>query len=232
MPYQMNFSETLIIYLACGAPFGVEYLQRRTGRSILATAFGVFVRFILWPIAAGRMLYRLIARSSELLLELPDDTDQRLAAIRTRFEAIIHADQGPPRVFEFRDTFLRYTGLARSGACEPGNGVAEIFEVTGHDDVTLATMCLARRNASRLARHRELARDEFSNFIASVAAKGQTPDEIVRLAFETADAVSDGELTAGLCGTYGRAAMPSIAADDISKGELWSTGAQHHSIAN
>ena len=228
----MNFSETLIIYLACGAPFGVEYLQRRTDRSILATAFGVLARFILWPIAAGRMLYRLIARSSELLLDLPDAADQRLSAIRTRFETMIHADQGPPRVFEFRDTFLRYTGLARSGSTEPGTGVAEIFEVTGRDDVTLATMCLARKNASRLARHRELARDEFSNFIAGAAAAGRSPDDIVRLAFETADAVSDGELAARLRGTYGRAAMPDLAADDISKGELWSTGAQHHSIAN
>ena len=68
--------------------------------------------------------------------------------------------------------------------------------------------------------------------IAGAAAAGRSPDDIVRLAFETADAVSDGELTARLRGTYGRAAMPDLAADDISKGELWSTGAQHHSIAN
>ncbi len=223
----MNLSETLIIYLACGAPFGVEYLQRRTDRSIFWTAFGVVVRFILWPISAGRMLFRLLACSSELLLESPDAVDQQLSAIRSRFEAIIHAEQGPPRVFEFRDTFLRYTGLARSASAEPGSGVAEIFEITGHDDVTLATTCLNRKNARKLARHRDRSREEFARFIA-----GDPPDEMVRLAFETAAAVADVELSATLRGIYGHTALPSHVADDRSRGELWSTGSQHHSTAS
>ncbi|MBX7055789.1 MAG: hypothetical protein K1X36_12610 [Pyrinomonadaceae bacterium] len=228
----MNFSESLIIYLACGAPFGVEYLQRRTDRSVFATAFGVVIRFLLWPISAGRMLFRLLARSSELLLDPSETTDQRLAAIRSKLEAIIHAEHGPPRVFEFRDTFLRYTGLARSGSAEPGRGVAEIFEVTRHGDVSLATTCLNRKNARKLGRHRDRARDEFANIISSIASPDEMPDEVVRLAFETADAVSDKQLAAKLAGTYGQAAMPWLAADDRSKGELWSTGSQHHSIAN
>ena len=103
----MNFSETLIIYLACGAPFGVEYLQRRTDRSIFWTAFGVVVRFILWPISAGRMLFRLLACSSELLLESPDAVDQQLSAIRSRLKfAVIDSafDGRKPRVSRLKSS--------------------------------------------------------------------------------------------------------------------------------
>lgn len=229
----MNLSETLVIYLACGAPFGVEYLQRPTDRSFVFVAFGVFLRFILWPVAAVRMLYRLLVHSSELLLELPDAGEQRLALIRSKFEAIIHSEQGSPRVFEFRDTFMRYTGLARSDSRTAGNGIAEIFEATDHNDVTLASACLNRKNAARLERHREQSRREFLQLISNISTNGDSLSQILQLSMKTADEVGDRELAERLRLSYGIAAeYDSTGFRSDPTGELWSTGPQHHSIAN
>ncbi|MBP6004896.1 MAG: hypothetical protein KA746_15815 [Pyrinomonadaceae bacterium] len=157
-----------------------------------------------------------------------------LARVRSRFESQIMSSNRSASVFEFRDAFLRYTGLAESaGEVDIAPGLSEVFRMTGHPDQNLAALSLQRKNIAKLEYHRERSRNEFSRTIESLVSITDNSDEIIMLAVETAECVSDRRYANELRRRYGL--EPQLASDlrsEHSAGELWNTGSQHHSIAN
>lgn len=230
----MTLAEILIIYLACGAPFGVQYLLDSNHRRVLHTIAGVLSRFIIWPVGAAIMLARLSKAAPRLDIGGSNFDGDALARIRSRFESQIMLSNRSASVFEFRDAFLRYTGLAGS-ACEVEiwPGVSELFRVAGHPDEHLAVLSLQRKNTAKLEYHRERSRNEFSRTIESLVSTADNISEIIMLAVETAECVSDRRYANELRRRYGL--EPRLASDisaEHNAGELWKTGSQHHSIAN
>ncbi len=230
----MTLAEIIIIYLACGAPFGVQYLLDSNHRPVLHTIAGVISRFIIWPVGAAIMLASLFKAAPRLDLGGNNFNGDALARVRSRFESQIMSSNRSASVFEFRDAFLRYTGLAESaGEVDIAPGLSEVFRMTGHPDQNLAALSLQRKNIAKLEYHRERSRNEFSRTIESLVSITDNSDEIIMLAVETAECVSDRRYANELRRRYGL--EPQLASDlrsEHSAGELWNTGSQHHSIAN
>lgn len=178
-------TDLIILYLACGSPLGVyQITSSRAPRSAVDWA-GIIFAFIFWPVFAA---FLLIAR-----LRAPHQIDQsRLDRIRTDIEQIAFTGASMTRLFDFRDVFYRFTGLVETANADHGRPRGnEIFEVAGHDNKTLASRCLARRNRDKLAFHRERARDEFIGVVSSAAADTAKEENLFRLTTELSELIRD-----------------------------------------
>jgi len=232
---RMTITEFIIIYLACGSPFGVQSLLESSERPVATTIIGVLTRFFVWPLSAGMMLYRLVAVKA-LILVAPDTQDRkvRLVRIRRNFEAIVGSGNSRTTIFEFRDTFSRYTGLApQLDEALDLPGTAELFRVSGHGDATLATICLRRQVVSKLNRHKQQAQVEFVRMIDGLLTGTATDHELKSLAVETAVAVLDREMEIDLRRRFGISSKhENSSTGNDQKGELWNTGTQQHQTAS
>ncbi len=224
----MNFAELTIIYLACGSPFGVQFVLRETDRSFFHTLAGVALRFFFWPVAAIAMLLRPSNQRSSLSFAYSNDELER---IRSEMELIVQAGPSTTSVFELRETFLRYAGLASAAdRSEVLPGTANLFIAAGHPDRALASACLQRKIAQKLADHRSRSRKEFKDLIAQLAFECRVP-RVLALGIEAAESLGDNVLAAGLRWMTDRELTRSPAGSEPI-GELWNTAQQHRSIAN
>lgn len=185
----MNVSDIIIIYLACGSPFGVYQITKRKRSSSGVDWHHVAVAFIFWPVAAAALLVTKI---------FPGDAthnvefQNRLEDLRLDFEQTAFLGESVSSLFEFRETFERFAGLSVAATdVRIGKSSAEIFEISGHNNKSLATRCLARRNISRLAVHRCSAREDFVKLIFRITATASNRIELISLASELADHLND-----------------------------------------
>lgn len=142
-----------IIYLACGAPFGVyhAFLADRTlSRVVLAVAA--------WPVFAIRLAASTRQSSTNI--------HALLVATRKSIEADLFVASTPEAVFDFREVFDRYTGLALAAQESAGLALAGLHEMTGHPSKSLAESCMLRTHKARLRRHVIAARSEFVALLA------------------------------------------------------------------
>ncbi len=185
----MNATDLIIIYLACGSPFAVfQATTREKGRSGVNWA-RVMMSFLFWPVFAITLLAGKIfpneARSKA-------EFQNRLEGLRLDFEQVAFAGESISSLFEFRETFYRFVGLSEAAdEVQSGRSTAEIFEISGHKNKSLATRCLARRNTNRLSIHRAAARDEFVDLISRLTVTASSRIEITSLALELADHLHD-----------------------------------------
>lgn len=164
----MELSEFIIIYLACGAPFAVYRATSGSRRNIASKWLGVVLAITIWPFIAVETVlahFQTIKAGYESPLE----------DIRVRIEEAAFPDKQMQSVFEFRETFYRFVGLAQARTCTRSAKAAdEIFTISGLSPAPAAPHCLARRNRARLERHFELAKDDFLSTIAELA--GSSPN--------------------------------------------------------
>lgn len=195
-----------IIYLACGSPFAVYHITKRTETLSLAEAGMIAATFFLWPAFALPLALRRLfpARFGNR----PSLRDRR-GQIRSEIERIAFAEGPTAAVFEFREVYERFTGLFEAADLS-GAYANELFKVTGHVNRDLASRCLARRNREKLDYHRSIARNEFVDLIADLSSRTPAAIEILRLAIELADHLGDehtasdlGALDPGLIGPGG-----------------------------
>jgi hypothetical protein len=188
----MNVTDLIVIYLACGSPFGVyQITRRRPGRSGINWV-RVVSSFVLWPayaaaLLAGRFLPN-TARGEAKRHSITED-------IRFDIEQLVFPEASISSLFEFREIFYRYAGL--SEAADVSSTVTasiEIFEISGHSNKGLASRCLTRRNGERLAFHRVSARNEFVDLLFRLTDAATNRDEVVGLALKLADNLQDRDL--------------------------------------
>jgi hypothetical protein len=192
----MNLRDLLIIYLACGAPFGVYYfLQNRNRTETKILWLKTLLRFVFWiPFAL-----QLVARTSfftNLYNNGFDQTDEldlkqelEIEEIKKSFENNFSQNGLKISIFEFREIFDRYVGLSveiqnADGEISPAG--TELFQITEHPNNKLAEICLNRRNRKRLSFHQKLARRDFFEIFRQLFEKSfefQTlTDQAIRLA--------------------------------------------------
>ncbi len=183
----MSLVELTIIYLACGAPFAVfKATSREAGAS---TKWLVFLAALIgWPIFAAVLLTRKLEAATPA-------HDADIERLRVKMEAAAIPDNEIQGVFDFRESFYRFVGLANAvNEPEPDRPGTELFEIGGGGSSETAARCLARRNRIRLHRHYLKARREF---MSSVADRGD--DKLDSLASELAvrlgDPLARGELS-------------------------------------
>jgi hypothetical protein len=190
----MNWTEFAIIYLACGAPFGVYQLTREPRPLSASNLPGVLVAFFAWPVVAVRFLWRRFFPGDE---ERERSLNVRIEGARVQIESIAFPAGSAGELFEFRDVYYRYTALAIAVMATVA-APRELFEVSGHSNSAVAAKCLARRNRERLAFHHVQTRNEFVDLIRRLTI-GDTSDGLIRLTVDLASDLGDVDAAADLC---------------------------------
>ncbi len=167
----MNLRDLFIIYLACGAPFGVYYfLQNRHASEPKLLFFKSLLRFVFWIPFAFQMVARtsfltnLYNNSFDKSAEADAKKELAIEEIRKFFENNFTLHEFSFSIFEFREIFERYVGLSLEALAENEEispAETEIFRITNHSNKKLAEICLNRRNRKRLSFHQKLARRDF-----------------------------------------------------------------------
>ena len=199
----MNLRDLLIIYLACGAPFGVYYfLQNRNAQETKLLFFKSLLRFVLWiPFA-----FQMVARTSFLTnlynfnfassAEADAKKEREIEEIRKFFENILDRRKFSLSIYEFREIFERYVGLSLEALTSHGGispAETEIFRITNHSNKKLAEVCLNRRNRKRLSFHQKLARRDFFEILNQFVEKAENRQQLFRAVAKLADLLNDVE---------------------------------------
>ena len=210
---RMNFTDLIIIYLACGSPFGVYQITKRQPVRSGVEWLKIVLSFLFWPAFAAALLARRI---------LPNETQRkgefqnRTEDLRLDFERAAFTGKSISSLFEFRETFYRFVGLSEAAEeVQAGRSSAEIFDISGHTNKSLASRCLGRKNTRKLSYHRSAAREEFVELISRLTATGADRIEITRLALELADHLGDQKAADAL--------QPMSSAAQTQDGE-WTSG--------
>jgi hypothetical protein len=169
----MNPIEIFILYLACGAPFGVYfYFQNRNSRAAVLKAF---LTVVVWIPYALRLLNANVTKKISVskfdaLEESDSALRQKLDELQKRLTRILPESRTGVSVFEFREVVERYAGLTLARQTdEPGANESELFKITNHQNTPLGTKCLHRRNRLRLEFHQRLASRDFLKLLSKLS---------------------------------------------------------------
>ncbi|HTK37741.1 MAG TPA: hypothetical protein VL325_04550 [Pyrinomonadaceae bacterium] len=221
----MTFSDYMIIYFSAGAPFAVFAFLQRSNRSLVLRLAYSAVTSLAWPVTATIFIYHRFFHTTET----PEHVlDHRIQGIRDRMEQSIRRDGVAISVQEWRQTFERYIGLTLAIAeMEDQSDSHELFEVAGNKNGKLGTVCLNRRNRSRLLFHHTDARNEFLDALIRAGRRRDSLD----LAIELADLLNDADALSDLMAM--RAEQKSVRTPVIDmEQEVWNPPTPKPHIAN
>lgn len=187
----MTWIEFLIIYLACGSPFGVYQITQAEKPISASNILALLAVFLTWPILAVRFLVERFVSGEE-----PDTSASLIERARAAIEDAAFPAGTTDSLFEFRDVFYRYTGLARAVSADVA-APRDLFDVSGHSNADIAAKCLARRNREKLAFHHTQARNEFVDLIAGFALADHC-QELLCIAADLANELGDTDAVADL----------------------------------
>ena len=179
----MTILDLLIIYLACGSPFGVYQLTRDDEKSDRWMAVAAF---LVWPVFLVKFIY-------ERLSPRAPTKKEQIDRIISDLEQLAFSDMEAASIFEFREAFDRYVGLAESLAQdEPSQGpMTELIGVSGRELDEATTECLNRRNYRKLTFHLTIARNEFLDLVRRVERDETKGPKAAALTLELADLIGD-----------------------------------------
>jgi len=170
----MNAIDLFIIYLACGAPFGVYYFfQNRSSAKSKLLWFKTLLNFFFWLLPAFRLLrqnknFRRVFGTDK---SLPENSERQinLHSCGKQIEKIFLAGNLETSVYEFREVIERYIGLtiaAQQDAAQISGAENEFFRAASRtQNVESGARCLTRRNRKRLVLHQTEARKDFLHLI-------------------------------------------------------------------
>lgn len=167
--------DILLAYIALGSPVGVYLLLRADRKDLnVRSASKTLIGFALWPIALGLLIYQRRSNFADAsTFETRNPSDSRITRAANSLRASVEERVGDleDRRFAVRkelfDAIDRFVGLRlASGESLPAQAAsAEIFTVAGHPNPSLATICLARKNSERIARHASRAAADLQETI-------------------------------------------------------------------
>lgn len=196
----MNLSDTIIIYLTCGAPFGVYYfLQNRTRTDSITLWLKSLLNFIFWMPFAFLLLSRnnrlknLFYNRGKTNAEesKPDDI---LYFLQKRIEKKFLESDLKISIYEFREIVERYVGLTLAKPDKPltiGKRNSEVFRVSKNKNTELGAVCLARRNRKRLSFHHIEAREDFLQLIKKLFEASSERIELEQTTIELINFLQD-----------------------------------------
>lgn len=174
----------MIIYLSCGAPFGVHFFIQNRGksdfsrllpRSCAAGLFWIAYAYLLWRKNIAKRLTpkEFFSPNPEISL-LEQQTSVLQEQILQAFIELNAKTSAKLSFFAFRDVLERYAGLTlalKAGETITGESDFEVFRIAGRKkkELPLAGKCLARKNSMHLKSHQCNAREDFLKQLANLA---------------------------------------------------------------
>jgi hypothetical protein len=194
----MNLIDFLIIYLACGAPFGVYFfLQNRKKFSVRKLWLKSFLTVFVWIPYAFNLLHHFTTKKIQTRQKREKALlDERLAGIQKLILDLHFESSSKISSFEIREVFERYAGLTMVCNFEnnaPSQTEKEIFRISLRQNPELGASCLHRRNRERLLLHQIQARKDFLQIIRELMISVFDTDELRNLVIEFVETIGDFE---------------------------------------
>jgi len=171
----MNFLDFIIIYLTCGAPFGVEYfITHRVSSTHTRCLIKASLILIFWLPYSLNILWQFTKKLNKSYVNFDNDknlnvlNENKIQDVQKKMESVSLKSNGKYSLFEFRDLVNRYKGLMLETQVEnktPGAAEREIFTVSKSNSVNVSAICLHRRNRNRLFFHQKRAQRDFLAFL-------------------------------------------------------------------
>jgi hypothetical protein len=200
----MRVSDYIIIYLSLGAPFAVYFFLQSADVAIKRRLINSLITLFAWPVFATTRMVLTLGKDSFWLTRTGREEilDEKIRIIRNEIEEHIRETQPICLLYEWRDAFERYTGLAKAVA-QSQNETAEmeLFAIGENKNGKLGTVCLNRRNRNRLIFHLTHARNDFVDVLMQIIdldAEGAVLRRAIELSEVLEDADATRELTAML----------------------------------
>lgn len=190
----MNQTDFAIIYLACGAPFGVYFfLQNRRSEKVYLLWIRTILTFVVWLPFAILLLLKKFRLDKKQFFSVNDE--KRIFSIQKQIEEILVEKDSQISIYSFREIFERYIGLTAANYDQ--NNVTgaekEIFRISGSSNTELAAICYYRRNRKRLSFHHTLARQDFLKFTAQLFEMSSDQKKFAKLSIEFVKLLNDSE---------------------------------------
>lgn len=191
----MNFFELFVIYLACGAPFGVYYFlnhrkdkKRIFSKTVLTALFWIPYAFTLLRSYVTKELPVSILTKKDYVRE------EEILAVKRELETIFIKNKFDMSVFELREIFDRYVGLTATALNhkDSNESNSEFFEIAGNENSRIATKCQHRRNRRLLFFHHTLAGQDFLKVISEFTSRFPDDAEIGKTALKLVGILNDG----------------------------------------
>lgn len=198
----MKISDFIIIYLACGAPFGVFYfLQHRRGKFSFLLYLKSIGLFFVWIPYASRLLHGFVTSRFQRFGSKVSAAE-KLKNIEKQFSRLIFESDSNVSLYNFREVFDRYTGLTmakNSAEKVPPKASEEIFRVALRQNTKLGAQCLHRRNLKRIELHQTCARQDFVNLVSQFDNPISGTKQLKDLVFELSRILNDEKVFDDLC---------------------------------
>ncbi len=164
----MNYLDLLIIYLACGSPFGVYYYFNNRQYRSNTLIKSLTVTFVWIPYSLKLLHTKITDKLNNI-----DDSDAtvRLFVLQKNFENVLPSNESEISLFEFREIIERYkelTLISLENNGTPAKHEKEIYRIYDKQNVELSAICLNRRNHNRLLIHQIQARKDFLKTIKTL----------------------------------------------------------------
>lgn len=166
----MNLTDFFVIYLACGAPFGVYYfLKNRTQSDLKLLGLKTLLNFLFWiPLAIFFVrqinLLKIVSTNFDKISEADANREKNITFVQKEIEKILLKSDTPISIYEFRETIERYIGLTLAELNDDkviAEHEREIFRIAPTKNIERGSICLNRRNRKRLSFHQTEARRDF-----------------------------------------------------------------------
>ena len=182
----MHWSDLLIIYLSCGAPFGVYFFLKGPVKShkaksvkhlLKSAAAGLLwigYAYLLWRKNIAKRLTKQESFSPNPEISLLEQQTSMLQEQILQSFVDFNAETGSKlNFFAFRDIMERYIGLTlalKADETIAGESDFEVFRIAGRKkkELPVAGKCLARKISMRLKSHQCNAREDFLKYIAKL----------------------------------------------------------------
>ncbi len=202
----MNFTDLIIIYLTCGAPFGVYFFfQNRENYDIFQRLLKSLLIGLFWIPTGFRFLHQFVIKKllkSQFAENNSTDSSQKVKI--TQFERVFSKyllkNNCEISLFDFRETFERYVGLTLSIPKENEIIItdSDFFRISNHQNFKLGEICLQRRNRLRLQSHQTQARQDLFQLFAKINSNDLEAKIIKSQAFEFFGVLEDFDAQNGL----------------------------------
>jgi hypothetical protein len=159
----VSIGDLIVVYLSCGAPFGVLVFLSKHSRPSLRTVVKSILAAVLWPLLAASWTHRRLLLRHRSPLRMPRNPET---------PGIV-----PHSILSEYETLTKALTDLGGGFGSPS---AELFEIAGHSNPTLAAICSERSRNALLARRQRAASDALVEDLRR--NKSHTPDELLSIA--------------------------------------------------
>ncbi len=192
----MNILDLIIIYLACGSPFGAYYFfnHRQKSNILMKSVLIVF----LWIPYSIKLLHSKVTnwltfKRFDKSYVSDSVSPRRIEKLKKELESFLPRNYRALTIFKLREIIERYSGLTELLLSNESNEnhSHDLFVVAEHTNIQTAQKCLSRKNKQKLTLHQFEARKDFVKVVEELLTQTEKKEEFQKKVIEFVRALDD-----------------------------------------